>query len=87
MLVTRHHLRNQFIKLAVRPMGKCKFSGVRENSRLSPGLLIGWCFFLTLAKLKTMEFASLCLTPQVLYGSVALKIREGAGMLFASLDA
>ena len=34
-----------------------------------------------------MEFASLRLPPQVLYGSVALKIREDAGMLFAPLDA
>ena len=42
---------------------------------------------LALAKLKTMELASLSLISQVLYGSVALKIREGAGMLFASLDA
>lgn len=32
-----------------------------------------------------MEFASLSLIHLVLYGSVALKIREGAGILFARL--
>jgi len=50
---------------------------------LESGLVDWEVLFVTLAKLKAMEFASLRLIPQVLYGSVALKIRKGAGMLFA----